>query len=261
MQQYLRLLNEIYNHGLMKHPVRVESGRVSQSTMGLANLFFDHDLRNGFPLLTTKKMNWTAAVGELRSFLSGCTNNRDFQQNGCNFWSPWARDDGDLGPIYGAQWNAHGQLQHVLNCLKNRLPDRRMVVSAWRPDEHQRMVLPPCHLMWVVTTYENQLSLSWLQRSCDFPIGVPYNIASYGLLAELLAAWGGFQATNLSAIFCDAHIYQNQLDGVVEQLARHPTELPKVKVSFDDPSNFHSWQVELVDYRPQSAISFGEVVV
>jgi len=260
MKQYLDLLNQCYN-GRRKHPSRASSGQTTNSTTGCANLHFSHDLQNGFPLLTTRKVAWKGLIGELRSFLNGDSNEKDFAGNGCNFWKPWARDNGDLGPIYGVQWNRHGQLDHVLDCLRNRPTDRRMVVSAWRPDEHQDMVLPPCHVMWAVTMYHNRLSLAWMQRSCDFPIGVPYNIASYALLTHVLAAWAEMEVGTIDCIFCDAHVYDNQKEGVVEQLLRVPTSLPEIHVGFRDPGNFFSWDVELCDYDPQPAINFGKVEV
>jgi len=260
VKQYLDMLYQIVSHGSPKVPSRAESGDVKE-TIGLPNLIFTHNLSWGFPLLTTRKLAWKGLKGELRSFLCGDTDNRQFTENGCNFWTPWARSDHDLGPIYGAQWIEHGQLDHVLKSLRERPTDRRMVVSAWRPDEHHNMVLPPCHVMWIVTPYDNKLNLSWIQRSADFPIGVPYNIASYALLTHLLAEWAGMDPGNLSCIFCDAHIYTNQLPGVYEQLARAPRKLPELSVSFAEKDNFYSWDCELTGWSPQPNIDFGELVV
>lgn len=261
MQQYLHLLRDIYENGRPKHPTRSESGATKNDTVGLANLHFSHDLQMGFPLLTTRRLHWRGLVGELRSFLEGRENEHDFAANGCNFWKPWAKSDGDLGPVYGSQWLRGGQLEHILKCLRDRPTDRRMVASAWIPDEISKMVLPPCHLLWVVTPYDNRLNLSWIQRSCDFPVGVPYNIASYALLTHILAKWAGMVPGNIDCIFCDAHIYRNQLDGVREQLARLPLHPPSVNVSFTDPDYFLSWSVELVNWNPMDNISFGELEV
>lgn len=261
MKKYLELLEDIYNCGTSKHPSRAESGKTKNATKGLSNLLFSHDLSQGFPLLTTRKIAWGACVGELRSFLKGATFTQEFEENGCNFWKPWAREDGSLGPIYGAQWRKHNQLDHVLYCLRDRPTDRRMVVSAWNPQENDKMVLPPCHLMWVVTSYSNKLSLAWIQRSCDFPIGVPYNIASYALLTHILAKWGNMEVGNLSCIFCDAHIYDNQREGVTKQLSRIPTLLPTIKINFTNDDNFWSWYCELDNYNPQGNIDFGKVEV
>lgn len=262
MRQYLDLLAKIRHEGTPKHPSRVESGDTKNATIGLANLHFSHDLQYGFPLLTTRRLPWNNIVGELRSFLLAHDTHDQFSANGCNFWKPWAdKNDGNLGPIYGVQWNRHGQLEHVLDCLRNRPSDRRMVVSAWRPDEHAEMVLPPCHLMWVVTPYNGRLNLSWIQRSCDFPIGVPCNIASYALLTHILAEWAGMKPGTIDCIFCDAHIYTNQFSGVDEQLSRRPSELPRLSVKFEDENDFHTWRPLLENWRPQPNINFGEVEV
>lgn len=261
MKQYLDLLSKIYQYGTEKHPSRAESGKTKNPTIGLPNLHFSHNLMAGFPLLTTRKLAWKGVVGELRSMLEARDNVKDFQNNGCKFWNKWAREDGSLGPIYGYQWSQHGQLDHVLDCLRNRPTDRRMVVSAWRPDEHHQMVLPPCHVMWIVTPYNDRLNLSWFQRSCDFPIGVPYNIAFYGLLTHLLAAWAGMEPGQLDCIFCDAHIYMNQLDGVSQQLSRAPRSSPRLKCWFNDPDDFWSWDCSLEGWRPLPNINFGEVEV
>lgn len=259
--QYLELLSMIFHKGNDKHPSRVESGKTVNATRGLANLHFSVDVRDGFPLLTTRRIAWKSLVGELRSFLQGHGNNEDFVKNGCSFWQKWAREDGDLGPVYGVQWSRHGQLQHVLDCLRNRPTDRRMVVSAWRPDEHDQMVRPPCHFAWVVTPYDGVLNLSWFQRSCDFPIGVPYNIASYALLLHLLSAWAKMEPGSLDCIFCDAHIYDNQVEGVIEQLKRPVSTPPSVRVYFEDPNDFHSWNVDLEGWYPLPNIDFGDVEV
>lgn len=265
MRQYLDLLKRIRRDGKPKHPTRAGSGATKNSTVGLPNLHFSHDLVEGFPLLTTRRLNWAALVGELRSFLEGATTHEEFARNGCQFWRPWAnwsRDpNGYLGPVYGAQWRRGGQLDHVLKCLRDRPTDRRMVVSAWLPDQIPEMVLPPCHLMWVVTPYDGRLNLSWILRSCDFPIGVPYNIASYALLTHLLAAWAGMEAGSLDCIFCDAHVYLNQLPGVDDQLSRVPGVPPSVRVWFDTPGDFFSWRCDLVGYEPMPNVNFGEVEV
>ena len=261
MKAYLDLLHQIMHEGKEKHPTREESGPTKNDTRGLANLHFSHNLSEGFPLLTTRRLAWHDLVGELRSFLLGLDNVREFREQGCRFWDPWAREDGSLGPVYGVQWNRHQQLEHVLHCLRNRPTDRRMVVSAWRPDEHNQMVLPPCHLMWVVTPYDNILNLSWIQRSCDFPIGVPYNIASYALLCHILAAWAGMRPGTIDCIFCDAHIYRNQFPGVQEQLSRKPGTLPALDVVFRHDNDFTTWRPILHGWEPQPNISFGALEV
>lgn len=272
MKTYLDMLRLIRETGTEKHPTRVESGKTTNPTIGLPGIHFTHDLADGFPLLTTRKLPWKNIVGELRSFLEGCTTQAEFEANGCSvFWKPWSNNlfnrgigdykQGDLGPIYGRQWNNHGQLAHVLESLIINPTDRRMVVSAWRPDEHDQMALPPCHVMWIVTPYNGRLNLSWYQRSCDFPIGVPCNIASYALLTHILAKWAGMEPGRIDCIFCDSHIYTNQLDGVNEQLNREPGTLPTVDVRFFNEGVFNTWAVDLHGYKPLSNIQFGEVEV
>ncbi len=261
MNQYLYLLGRIYSEGTSKHPTREGKGPTKNPCRGLPNLHFSHNLQESFPLLTTREIHWRGLVGELRSFLQGCTNEKGFAANGCNFWKPWARKGGSLGPIYGAAWADGDQLGSVIRKLREEPHDRRMVVSAWIPSLIPQMVLPPCHITWCVTVYDGRLNLTWLQRSADFPIGVPYNIASYGLLTHLLAKWAGLEPGQIDCIFCDAHIYENQLAGVEEQLKRTPGELPEVNVWFEDERNFWSWNCELVDYFPQGKISMGEVEV
>lgn len=258
MKSYLKILDRIYNHGEEKVATRVESDS-EMPTIGIANAHFTHDLSRGFPLITTRKMSWKNTFGELRSFLLGDTHNSAFVANGCNFWTDWAKDDGDLGPIYGRQWNNHGQLEHVLHCLRERPTDRRMVVSAWRPDEHSQMALRPCHLMWVVTPYSNKINLAWIQRSCDFPVGVPHNIASYALLTHLLAGWAELEVGTLDCIFCDAHIYKNQLGLVGEQLKRRPLPLCSLSVN-QSLTDFHDWSASVVGYESHKAIKY-EVTV
>lgn len=264
MKKYLDLLDKIYHSGFRKQPHRKESGSVSQATLGLPCLHFVHDLYEGFPILTTRRLPWKNIQGELRAFIDGCDHNQHFVDRGCTFWTPWAREDGSLGPIYGVQWNRHGQMQHVLDALRNNPTDRRMVVSAWRPDEHDAMVLPPCHVLWIVTVYGHRLHMHVTQRSADFPIGVPCNIASYALLLELLSAWAGILPGILDLTFVDAHIYANQLQGVEVQLQRKPRLLPRVQsIVFRDKNNFRSWEnVELEGWDPMpNDIDFGEVVV
>lgn len=264
MRQYLDMLRKIYEHGTRKHPTRAESGQTVNETRGLPNMSFNHDLRDGFPLVTTRHVPWLGCVGELRTFLLGQTRQSDFEANGCRFWKPWANKmpGGNLGPVYGRQWNNHGQLDHVLDCLRNRPTDRRMVVSAWRPDEHSLMVIPPCHLLWDVTVYDGAVNLAWIQRSCDWVLGVPINIASYALLAHLLAKWAYMKPGNLACLFCDCHIYENQEIGVYEWLQREPMPPPEIDVWFDDDNDFNSWHAELRNWNPMpNDIDFGDVEV
>ena len=189
----------------------------------------------------------------------------------------WQFEEDDLGPIYGYQWRRFGeqydpydngvlkgfdQFKSVVDKLEANPHDRRMVVSAWNPNQLSRMALPPCHLIWVVTVIDGHLSLHWTQRSCDLMYGVPFNIASYALLAYLLAAHAGLKVDNLSGTLCDCHIYERQIDGAKEQLNRKPYELPDLVL----PSNLNIWewtadQIEIDNYQHRGRLSFGDVVV
>ena len=208
MIQYITPMRDILT--LRQDKIATRAERDSEMpTIGMANVHFQHALSLGFPLITTRRIAYEQTFAELRAFLLGYVTQEQFESVGCTFWKPWAFADGRLGPIYGRQWSNHGQLDHVLDCLKNRPTDRRMVVSAWRPDEHDQMCLPPCHFAWAVTPYAGRLNLSWMQRSADWPVGVPHNVASYALLTHLLSNWAGMHPGSLDAVFCDAHIYKN----------------------------------------------------
>lgn len=247
---YTSLLRYTLEYGRSKVPTREGEGEKT-STIGLPQLVFEHDFYLGdFPLVTQRPIAVKAMVGELRSFLESADNVDHFRGHGCKFWDPWAREDGDLGPIYGVQWSRHGQLAHVLKSLRESPNDRRMVVSAWRPDEHKEMVLPPCHVMWIVTPYDGELNLTWIQRSCDMPVGVPYNIASYGLLLLLLAKWSYMRPGKLMGVLCDAHIYTNQIEGVKEFLGRPVPKMPRCDVWFNKVDDFLSWDCNFTGYDP-----------
>ncbi len=184
----------------------------------------------------------------------------------------------DLGPIYGYQWRRFGevydeddggvlkgydQLTNVLDTLKKNPHDRRMVVSAWNPNQLSRQALPPCHLIWVVTVINGELNLHWTQRSCDLMLGVTFNIASYGLLLESLAEYAGLAPGNLSGILCDCHIYENQIDAAKEQVLRAPKTLPIVHLPLGErsPIEWTYQDIELLGYDPHKKLDFGAVAV
>ena len=331
MKQYLDIVRHVLENGKEKKPVRKneQTGKwepVDGGIMTLAcpNVLFSHNMWDGFPLLTTKKMAWKTIRVELEGFIKGITDKRWYQERGCGIWDEWANpravndvmqdDEGedlearkivqknvsDLGPIYGYQWRkfnktymdgtlgnqseddgdftAHrDQLCEIIHKIKNNPMDRRMVCSAWNPNQIEFMALPPCHYAWNVTIIGDELNLFWAQRSCDLMLGVPFNIASYGLLLELLAEAGGFRPGNLSGMLVDCHIYENQIDAAKEQITREPQPLPHVILRrFRDDNgevilskarpdfNPLNWQwndIELLDYNPLSKIDFGEVAV
>lgn len=259
MQQYLNMLQKIHYNLEAKQPTRDGAPTVN-STYSHRPMFFEHNLADGFPLLTTRKLNWRGCVGELRSFLEGKMTQDAFALNGCHFWKQWMKNDGSFGPIYGVQWNRFNQLGSLLWKLRNQPYDRRMVVSAWFPDQIPEMALPPCHVIWGVNVVRDTLHLSFWQRSADVPIGVPYNIASYGLLTHILAAWARLKPGWVSGTFVDPHIYHNQIDGVMVQLRRKPKHHPNVHVTFEN-EDFNSWKVDLTGYSPLPNINFGDIEV
>jgi thymidylate synthase len=316
MKQYLDLVRSVLEKGTEKLPERkLEGGRkLDNSTIGLPNQVFSHDMADGFPLLTTKKMGLKTIAIELEGFIKGITSKKWYKDRGCNIWNEWANPEkvtesiygeydfdpdimkqaqlveDDLGPIYGYQWRNFGQkygekswlddsgisikgfdqLKNVVDTLTSHPADRRMVCSAWNPNQMHMMALPPCHFAWVVTVYDNKLNLCWCQRSCDLALGVPFNIASYALLLKLLAKHADLAEGNLTGILIDCHIYKNQIEGMKEQIKREPRPLPKVYIP-DHVStivkqatsnrhfdwNFWDWdhtQLVLQDYNPHPPI-------
>lgn len=307
MQEYLDIVQHVLDNGKTKKPVRKcpSTGKWIEvdggiSTLACANVLFSHDMVNGFPLLTTKKMAWRAIRVELEGFIRGITDKSWFQDRGCKIWNEWANpqavneackrkhivaseqekyrkkiqaETNDLGPIYGSQWRAfHGgvdQLKLIVDTLLKNPMDRRMVCSAWNPNQIDQMALPPCHWGWNVTVIGDELNLFWVQRSCDLMLGVPFNIASYALLLELLAYTARLKPGNLSGMLVDCHIYENQIDAAKIQVTREPRPLPNI--GFKNNSGelqkaFHifDWtykDVELMDYNPLDRIDFGAVTV
>lgn len=227
-----------------------------------------HDMSTGFPLLTIKRVPFKSMAVELEGFIKGITSKTWFQERGCNIWNEWCnplkvayskhpddqkrmQEEDDLGLIYGSQWrdfhDPHvsdglhcDQLFQIIRKLLSDPQDRRMICSAWNPLSLDRMALPPCHVMWQVSVINNKLNLSWFQRSVDVPLGLPFNIASYGLLLHLLAKVSGFQEGTLTGFLNNVHFYENQIEGVEEILSREPDKaLPIIETdSFD---NFFDW--------------------
>ncbi len=294
MKQYLEILKNVLNNGIPKEPVRFdnhqskEMTKVENTTIGLPCEIFQHDMSDGFPLLTTKRIAWKSIRVELEGFIKGITDKRWFQERACKIWDDWCnpqlipqeiRNDKEavkkfmkecpsLGPIYGSQWrnfadSDYDQLKTIADRLRKNPYDRRMVCSAWAPHQILEMALPPCHLIWNVIVYGDTISLWWGQRSCDLMLGVPFNIASYALLLELLARHAGLRPYKLVGVLGDCHIYTNQLDGALEQSKRIPSKLPMLSWNTDETDIFQ-WsfdRTDITDYSPQSAINFGEVTV
>lgn len=269
MKQYLDTLRLIRTQGREKGD-RTGTGTVSY----FSPPDMDFDLTAGFPLVTTKKVSLRLIIEELLWFITGSTNNNDLVRKNVHIWDEWADPDGDLGPIYGAQWrNVTGitrdgtfrnvdQLMDIIHQIKNSPDSRRMVVSAWNPIDLPDMRLSPCHALWQVNVHDGELSLKMYQRSADFFLGVPFNIASYALLTMMLAQVTGNRPGRYIHSFGDAHIYQNHIQQVDLQLSRIPFEMPWIKINPDVKKieDFKLEDFEICDYHSHPAIK-GEVSV
>ena len=264
MKQYQDLLKHILESGNRKHD-RTGTGTIS--TFGYQMRF---DLKDGFPLLTTKKVHLKSIIHELLWFLKGDTNVRYLQDNGVRIWNEWADADGDLGHIYGYQWRSWpaydggfiDQISEVVETIKKNPDSRRMIVSAWNVADLDRMNLPPCHAMFQFYVADGRLSLQLYQRSADSFLGVPFNIASYALLCMMVAQVCGLEPGEFIHTFGDVHIYLNHLAQVEEQLKREPRQLPRMVLNPDvkDIFGFKYEDFTLQDYDPWPPIK-GEVSV
>jgi thymidylate synthase len=273
MQPYLDLLRDVLDHGVDK-PDRTGVG--TRSVFGRQVRF---DLSAGFPLVTTKRIHLRSLIHELLWFLSGSTDNRVLKAEGVSIWDEWAAEDGDLGPIYGAQWRSWrcpdgrviDQLAELVETLRTRPDSRRLVVSAWNPadlpDETRspqanvaagRMALAPCHCLFQFYVANGRLSCQLYQRSADLFLGVPFNIASYALLTHLVAQQCDLEVGEFVHCFGDLHLYRNHLtnDIVFAQLAREPRPLPRLRLKRRPPSLFEYRfeDIEILGYEPYPAI-------
>ena len=258
MQVYLDLLRRILDEGV-----------ASEDRTGVGTLsVFGHQMRfrldEGFPLLTTKKLHVKSIIHELLWFLRGDTNVRWLQEHGVSIWDEWADENGDLGPIYGAQWRrwrtAEGreidQIAWVVEELKRNPNSRRLIVSAWNVGEIEKMALPPCHCLFQFYAREGRLSCQLYQRSADVFLGVPFNIASYALLTMMIAQVTGLEAYEFIHTLGDAHLYRNHLDQARLQLARAPRPLPRMRINpeVQDIFAFRYADFALEDYDPHPHI-------
>lgn len=233
MQQYLDLLADILEHGVVR-PDRTGTG--TKSLFGYQMRF---NLENGFPLLTTKKLHLKSIIYELIWFLNGDTNLKFLQDHGVRIWNEWADENGDLGPIYGAQWRswrtADGviidQISQLIEQLRSTPHSRRLIISAWNVGELDRMALPPCHALFQFYVADGKLSCQLYQRSADVFLGVPFNIASYALLTMMIAQVCGLGFGDFVHTLGDAHLYLNHIEQAKLQLTRKPYPLPKMKIN------------------------------
>jgi thymidylate synthase len=259
MRQYLDLMSHVMAHGNRKSD-RTGTGRLS--VFGWQMRF---DLGQGFPLLTTKKLHTRSIIHELLWFLRGDTNIRYLNENGVSIWNDWADENGDLGPVYGAQWRswtgADGrridQIAQLLEGLKRDPDSRRHMVTAWNPAEVGRMKLPPCHALFQFYVADNRLSCQLYQRSADIFLGVPFNIASYALLTLMIAHVCSFEPGDFVHTLGDAHLYLNHLDQASLQLSREPRRLPTMRLnpSVDDLFAFRFDDFTLAGYEPHPHIA------
>lgn len=264
MQQYLDLLSRILNEGVHK------GDRTGTGTLSVFGNQMRFDLRDGFPLLTTKKLHLKSIIYELLWFLRGDTNIHYLQEHGVRIWNEWADEHGELGPVYGHQWRSWpdykggtiDQIANVLEQIKHNPNSRRMLVTAWNPAEVEEMALPPCHCLFQFYVADGRLSLQLYQRSADTFLGVPFNIASYALLLQMMAQVTGLEAGEFIHTTGDTHLYSNHLEQAKLQLTRTPRPLPKMKINPDvkDLFAFKYEDFELIDYNPYPHIS-AEVAV
>lgn len=264
MLPYLALMKHVLESGTIKTD---RTGTGTRSVFGHQMRF---DLSEGFPLVTTKKCHLKSIIHELLWFLSGDTNIAYLKANGVHIWDEWADENGDLGPVYGAQWRSwpdhHGghidQIRQVVEQIKSNPDSRRLIVSAWNPALVDEMALPPCHALFQFYVAEGRLSCQLYQRSADIFLGVPFNIASYALLTMMIAQVTGLAAGDFIWTGGDCHLYSNHLEQASLQLSREPRALPTMKINptVTDLFAFTFDDFELVGYDPHPHIK-AEVAV
>ena len=264
MRQYLDLLQHVLDHG---RPREDRTGTGTQSVFGYQMRF---NLKEGFPVVTTKKLHLKSIIHELLWFLAGDANGKYLQNNGVRIWNEWADEKGDLGHIYGFQWRSWpspegksiDQISQLIHDIKTYPISRRLIVSAWNVGDLDKMNLPPCHLLFQFYVNEGKLSCQLYQRSADIFLGVPFNIASYALLTMMVAQVTGLEPGDFVHTFGDAHIYNNHLDQVNLQLSRSPLPLPQLKINPAVKSifDFKYDDFELINYQSHPHIK-GEVSV
>lgn len=258
MRSYLDLMKHIRDNGTPK------GDRTGTGTLSVFGAQLRFDLNEGFPLLTTKKVHLKSIIHELLWFLSGDTNIKYLKDNGVTIWDEWADEHGDLGPVYGHQWrswptsngNHIDQITKVIQDIKENPNSRRLIVSAWNVGDIDKMALAPCHTFFQFYVADGKLSCQLYQRSADFFIGVPFNIASYALLNMMVAQVCGLQVGDFVHTFGDCHLYINHLDQTNEQLSRTPRTLPKMNINktIKNIFDFSYTDFNLEDYDPDPPI-------
>lgn len=259
MKQYLTLLDRILTEGVKKHD------RTGTGTLSVFGNQMRFRMEDGFPLLTTKKLHLKSIIYELLWFLRGDTNVHYLQEHGVRIWNEWADADGNLGPVYGHQWRSWpdgrggtiDQISNVVEMIKHNPDSRRMLVTAWNPTDVEQMALPPCHCLFQFYVADGRLSLQLYQRSADTFLGVPFNIASYALLLQMMAQVTGLQAGDFVHTTGDTHLYLNHIEQAKLQLTRSPRPLPKMLINPDVKSifDFKYEDFQLENYDPWPHIS------
>ena len=259
MRQYLDLLRDVKDNGV---------DRMDRTGVGTRSVFgrqMRFDLSKGFPLLTTKKVYWKGVVYELLWFLKGDTNTKYLVDHNVHIWDEWADENGDLGPVYGAQWRNWGgyldpekgidQLSELIHLVKTNPHSRRLILNAWNVDEIRYMALPPCHMMAQFYVANGKLSCQLYQRSCDVFLGLPFNIASYSLLTHMIASICGLGVGEFVWTGGDTHLYHNHFDQANEQLKREPFRSPKLVLNRrSNIEEFTYDDLQLVGYQYHPAI-------
>ncbi|MDC0131358.1 thymidylate synthase [Alphaproteobacteria bacterium] len=258
MQQYLDLLDRVLRNGVKR------DDRTGTGTLSVFGHQMRFDLAKGFPVLTTKKLHLKSIIHELLWFLSGDTNIAYLKDNGVSIWDDWADENGDLGPVYGRQWRswetpggAHmDQITQLIGQLKNNPDSRRHIVTAWNPADVDDMALPPCHCLFQFYVANGKLSCQLYQRSADIFLGVPFNIASYALLTQMIAQVCDLELGDFVHTLGDAHLYLNHIDQARLQLQRRPGLLPSLQMNPDkkDLFDFVFEDFELLGYQAQAHI-------
>ncbi|MEP1471230.1 MAG: thymidylate synthase [Halieaceae bacterium] len=272
MKQYLDLLQDILDNGTRK------GDRTGTGTLSVFGRQYRHNLADGFPLLTTKKLHLKSIINELIWFLNGGTNTAWLKEHGVSIWDEWATEEGDLGPLYGAQWTAWptrdggsiNQIDYVVDCLRNNPDSRRILFHGWNveylPDETVsptdnvkagRMALPPCHLLYQFYVADGRLSAQLYIRSSDTFLGLPYNTASLAALTMMLAQQTDLEPGEIIITTGDSHIYSNHFEQVREQLSREPRPLPTLNI-LRRPDSIYDYcfeDFELLEYEPHAHIS------
>ncbi|HEY5550360.1 MAG TPA: thymidylate synthase [Opitutaceae bacterium] len=258
MEEYHRLLRHVLEHG------RPKADRTGTGTLAVFGVQARFDLREGFPLLTTKKLHLRSIIHELLWFLKGETNIGYLRENNVSIWDEWADADGNLGPVYGTQWRkwrtAEGgsvdQIERLIRGIRENPDSRRHIVSAWNPGEIDRMALAPCHALFQFFVIDGELSCQLYQRSADLFLGVPFNIASYALLTLMVAQVCDLKPGEFVHTFGDLHLYSNHLEQARLQLTREPRPLPTMRLNpaVRDILGFCFEDFELVGYDPHPAI-------